>query len=98
MNLKYTNMDKVVIGTHTQDERKFQVTNHYNMVEGQLKSSLSFLDELEKTFGGNFKGSKKFEFEHLCDKIRYHIKNAQAQHFNEGYEIKNIDGLGVISV
>lgn len=48
MRLKYTNMDNVVIGTHTQDERKFQMANHYNMVEGEIQRTFDAINELKK--------------------------------------------------
>lgn len=93
MNLKYTNMDKVVIGTHTQDERKFQMTNHYNMVEGEIQRTFDAIEKLKR------RCNKKHDWEMsmYIERIEHHLGNVKAQHFNEGYEIKNIDGLRVIS-
>ncbi len=87
-------MDKVAIGTHTQDERKFQITNHYNMVESEIEKAFDAIEDLKK------KCIKKNDWEiSVCiELIKNHLGNIKAQHFNEGYELKNIEGLGVISV
>lgn len=93
MKLKYTNMDSVVIGTHTQDERKFQVTNHYNMVEGEINRAFDAINDLKK------KLIKDCDWEtiYLIESVEHHLGNVKTQHYNEGYELKCIEVLGIKS-
>lgn len=87
MELEYIKSDNVVIGSRTQGEYKFQLANHYNMVEEYLDKLSSMVLRYVSTHNAN-----DYDF----DQIRRCLTNIHAQHHNEGVNIQRIEGLDIV--
>ena len=89
--LQYKYPEKVVIGTRTYEEHRFQLANHYNMVECSLENTQKKLRDFIA------KQELTFEQSMLLNRILQDIENAKVQHFNEGQEIREISELDIIA-
>ena len=89
--LEYKYPEKVVIGTRTYEEHRFQLANHYNMVECSLENAQKRLRDFIA------KQELTFEQSMLLNRILHDIENAKVQHFNEGQEIIEISELDIIA-
>lgn len=89
--LQYKYPEKVVIGTCTDEEHRFQLANHYNMVECSLENTQKRLRDFIA------KQELTFEQSMLLNRILQDIENAKVQHFNEGQEIREISELDIIA-
>lgn len=89
--LEYNGSDKVVIGTHTSAEHRFQLANHYNLVDRYVKTAETKLEKFIRANVSKLSFDQRIEL----DNILQDIGNANIQHFNLGQEILEIKELEI---